>query len=60
MHAAGNSLEVIGDLVGHSSASMTEMYRHLIVGEELEAARRFDEYLSRNGNGNGNGNGREG
>jgi hypothetical protein len=32
MHAAGRSLEEIGDYAGHSSAYMTDRYRHLIEG----------------------------
>ena len=49
MFAAGFSLEEIGDYVGHSSAYMTDRYRHLLEGHEAEAARRFDEYLARQG-----------
>jgi integrase len=33
MHAAGCSLEEIGDYVGHSSAYMTDRYRPLLDGE---------------------------
>ena len=47
MHDAGFSLERIGDHVGHSSAYMTDAYRHLLEGHEAEAAERFEEYLSR-------------
>jgi hypothetical protein len=47
MHAAGTSLEVIGDYVGHSSAWMTDRYRHLLAGHEAEAAERFEAYLAR-------------
>jgi integrase len=47
MHDAGVSLEVIGDLVGHSSVYMTDRYRHLLDGAERDAARKFDEYLAR-------------
>ncbi len=47
MHDAGLSLERIGDYVGHSSAYMTERYRHLLAGHEAEAARTLDEYLAR-------------
>src|SRR5262249_35412172 len=47
MHAAGLSLEEIGDYVGHSSAYMTDRYRHLIEGREAEAAKAFDAYLAR-------------
>lgn len=48
MHAAGRSLEEIGDHVGHSSAYMTDKYRHLIEGQRQEAADAFDAYLSSN------------
>lgn len=34
MHAAGLSLERIGDYVGHTSAYMTDHYRHLLEGHE--------------------------
>jgi integrase len=47
MHDAGLSLEKIGDYVGHSSAYMTERYRHLLEGHEAEAVRLMDEYLAR-------------
>jgi integrase len=47
MHDAGFSLERIGDYVGHSSAYMTDAYRHLIEGHEAEAAERFEDYLTR-------------
>jgi integrase len=47
MHDAGFSLERIGDYVGHSSAYMTDCYRHLLDGHEAEAASRLDEYLER-------------
>jgi integrase len=47
MHAAGLSLERIGDYVGHSSAYMTDRYRHLLDGHEEEAAAALDEYLAR-------------
>lgn len=46
MHAAGRSLEEIGDYVGHSGAYMTERYRHLIEGVHTEAAAALDAYLS--------------
>ena len=46
MHAAGRTLEEIGDYVGHSSAYMTDKYRHLIEGQREEAAAAFDAYLS--------------
>jgi hypothetical protein len=41
------SLERIGDYVGHSSAYMTDAYRHLLEGHEAEAAERFEDYLTR-------------
>ena len=44
---AGLSLELVGDYVGHSSAWMTDKYRHLLDGHEAEAARMLDEYLAR-------------
>jgi integrase len=47
MHAAGLSLEEVGDYVGHSSAYMTDRYRHLIEGREKDAASAFDAYLAR-------------
>jgi integrase len=47
MHDAGFSLERIGDYVGHSSAYMTDAYRHLLEGHEAEAAERFEDYLNR-------------
>jgi hypothetical protein len=47
MHDAGFSLERIGDYVGHSSAYMTDRYRHLLDGHEAEAAERFEGYLAR-------------
>jgi hypothetical protein len=43
----GFSLERIGDYVGHSSAYMTDAYRHLLEGHEAEAAERFEDYLTR-------------
>jgi integrase len=46
MHDAGFSLERIGDYVGHSSAWMTDRYRHLLAGHDAEAAERFEAYLS--------------
>jgi hypothetical protein len=46
MHDAGFSLERIGDYVGHSSAWMTDRYRHLLAGHDAEAAERFEPYLS--------------
>ena len=47
MHDAGFSLERIGDYVGHSSAYMTDAYRHLLEGHEAEGAERFEDYLAR-------------
>jgi integrase len=47
MHDVGFSLERIGDYVGHSSAYMTDAYRHLIEGHEAEAAELFEDYLER-------------
>lgn len=46
MHDSGFSLERIGDYVGHSSAYMTDRYRHLLDGHEAEAAERFEAYLA--------------
>lgn len=46
MHAAGRSLEEIGDYAGHTSAYMTERYRHLIEGQRQEAAAALDAYLN--------------
>ena len=46
LHAAGFSLEEIGDYVGHSSSYMTDRYRHLLAGDEEKAAKRFDAYLT--------------
>ena len=46
-HDAGLTLERIGDYVGHSSAYLTDRYRHLIDGHEAEAAKLFDDYLTR-------------
>jgi integrase len=46
MHAAGFSLEEIGDYVGHSSTYMVDRYRHLLDGHEAKAARRFDAWLT--------------
>jgi integrase len=45
LHAAGFTLEEIGDYVGHSAAYMTDRYRHLLAGHEAKAAERFDRYL---------------
>jgi integrase len=46
MFDAGLSLEQIGGLVGHSAASMTEAYAHLIEGHEAKAGALFDAYLA--------------
>jgi integrase len=46
MHAAGRSLEEIGDYVGHSSSYMTDRYRHLIEGQRAEAADAFDAFIA--------------
>ncbi len=46
MHAAGNSLEEIGDYVGHLSSYMTDRNRHLIDGQRDEAAARLDALLA--------------
>jgi hypothetical protein len=48
MHMAGESLEVIGDFVGHSSAYMTDRYRHLIEGQHAASAAKLDSLLSGN------------
>lgn len=47
MAAAGVSLERIGDYVGHTTANMTDRYRHLLEGQEAEDARRVDAFLER-------------
>jgi integrase len=46
MHAAGRSLEEIGDYVGHSSAYMTDQYRHLLDGARTDAAAALDALLA--------------
>lgn len=46
MHAAGRSLEEIGDYVGHTSTYMTDRYRHLIEGQRQDAAAALDAYLN--------------
>ena len=46
MHAAGCSLEEIGDFIGHSSTSMSDRYRHLLAGQRERAAERLDAYLT--------------
>jgi integrase len=48
MHAAGNSLETIGDLVGHSSTYMTDKYRHLLEATRTDAAAALDALLAGN------------
>jgi integrase len=45
MHAAGRSLEEIGDYVGHSSSYMTDRYRHLLAGARADAAAALDALL---------------
>jgi integrase len=47
MHAAGRSLEEVGDYVGHSSTYMTDRYRHLLPDSRTDAARALDAYLER-------------
>jgi integrase len=47
MHDAGLSLERIGDYIGHSSAWMTDRYRHLLEGHEARDAQLLDAYLAR-------------
>jgi integrase len=47
MFYAGLPLERIGDYVGHSSAYMTDRYRHLLEGHEKEAADLLDAFLAR-------------
>jgi hypothetical protein len=46
MHAAGLSLEEIGDYVGHSSTYMTDRYRHLLEGQRQKAADALDALVS--------------
>jgi len=46
MHAAGCSLEEIGDFVGHSSTYMVDRYRHLLDGQRERAAERLDAFLT--------------
>jgi hypothetical protein len=46
MHAAGCSLEEIGDFVGHSSSYMTDRYRHLLEGQRDRAAERLETFLT--------------
>ena len=51
MHDAGFSLERIGDYVGHSSAYMTDRYRHLLDGHATELRLDSNAYLTRVGTG---------
>jgi integrase len=46
MHAAGCSLEEIGDYAGHSGVYMTDRYRHLLEGQREQAAERLDAFLT--------------
>jgi integrase len=46
MHAAGCSLEEIGDFVGHSSTYMVDRYRHLLDGQRERAAEKLDAFLT--------------
>jgi hypothetical protein len=46
MATAACTLEWIGDYCGHSSAYMTDRYRHLLAGHQAQAAKRFEAYLS--------------
>jgi hypothetical protein len=46
MHAAGCSLEEIGDFVGHSSTYMVDRYRHLLDSQRERAAERLDAFLT--------------
>jgi len=46
MHAAGVSLEEIGDYVGHASSYMTDKYRHLLPSSIDEARRKMDALLA--------------
>lgn len=46
MHAAGISLEEIGDYVGHASTYMTDRYRHLLPDAHDEARRKADAFLT--------------
>jgi len=49
MFAAGFTLPEIGDYIGHTSASMSDRYRHLLAGHEATASERFDRYLNATG-----------
>lgn len=46
MHTAGVPLERVGDYAGHSSAYMTDRYRHLIEGQRETDAGALDSLLS--------------
>ncbi len=46
MWEAGFTLEEIGDYLGHSSAYMTEHYRHLRDDRRDEAAAKMDAFLA--------------
>lgn len=46
MHAAGVSLERIGDYVGHSTAYMTDKYRQLVEGQRDQDREAFSAYLT--------------
>ena len=45
-HEAGLTLPEIGDLVGHTSQSMSDRYRHLRDGRELELGAKVNAYLA--------------
>jgi hypothetical protein len=46
MVAAGRSLEEVGDYVGHTSAYMTDRYRHLLDGARSEATAALDALIA--------------
>ena len=46
MHAAGCSLEEIGDFVGHSSTYMVDRYRHLLDSHPEQAAERLGAFFT--------------
>ena len=46
MLAAGVPLAEIGKFVGHSGASMTDQYAHLLDGQTQAAAEWLDRYLT--------------
>jgi integrase len=46
LHAAGIPLERIGDYVGHSSAYMTDRYRHLLEGQRDDDRLLADRFLA--------------